>query len=222
EIAAQQNAIVAKEAQLLRLQNEWKRRDALYRDTVISIQEFDAIQADLDQAKSEVQQARNILKSLTEVRAVDDQVAAAQVEVARANVSRARAAMERLQIRAPQAGTVLSIEARAGEAIPTDGILRLGDTSNLIAVAEVDEADATRVKVGMKAEITGEVMGPAIAGRVSRVAYEVFRQRRPASDILVGRDARIVEVEVTPDQPLPISVGGEIVVQLFPGPGEKN
>jgi HlyD family secretion protein len=222
DIAAQQNIIVAKQAQLLRVQNEWRRRDSLYRASAISTQSFEEIQDELDEAKSEEQQAQNTLKSLTEVRSVDDAVAGAQIDVAKANVARAKASMERLQIRAPSAGDVLSIEARAGEAIPPDGILRMGDLSNLIAVAEVDQSDAARVTVGMSAEITGDMLPQTFKAKVTRIAYEVFRQKRPSSDILVGRDARIVEVEVTPATPLPPIVGGELVIRLIPGQEEKN
>jgi HlyD family secretion protein len=222
DIAAQQNVIVAKQAQLLRVQNEWRRRDSLYRASAISTQAWEEIQDQLDEAKSEEQQAQNTLKSLTEVREVDDAVAGAQIEVAKTNVTRAKAAMERLQIRAPSPGTVLSIEARAGEAIPPDGILRMGDLSNLIAVAEVDQSDTGRVALGMGAELSGDMLPQTVKGRVTRIAYEVFRQKRPSSDILVGRDARIVEVEVTPTTPLPLVVGGELVIRLIPAQGEKN
>ena len=53
-----------------------------------------------------------------------------------------------------------------------------------------------------------------IKGRVSRVSHEVYREKRPASDVLTGRDARVVEVDVTPETPLPAILGAEVTVRL--------
>jgi HlyD family secretion protein len=167
-----------------------------------------------------VQQAENALKALTEVRPVDEQVSAGQIAVAEANVAKAKAAMERLQIRAPAAGTVLSIQARAGEAIQVDGILRLADLSHLIAVAEVDQAQVGLVRDGMSATIEGAMIAQPVTAKVTRIANEVFRQRRPSSDILTGRDAKIVEVELTPQDQLPPVVGGEVTVRFQLSPAK--
>jgi HlyD family secretion protein len=106
--------------------------------------------------------------------------------------------------------------ARDGEAIQADGILRMGDLENLIVVAEVDQAQIDRVTEGMTTKIERGMVPQLVTGTVTRIAKEVFRQKRPSSDILVGRDAKIVEVEVTPRTPLPAVVGGEVVVHLMP------
>src|SRR5206468_1863554 len=148
--------------------------------------------AALDQLTNDVEQAENALKALTEVRAVDDAVAAAQIAVARANVAKAEAVVERLQIRAPISGTVLSVQTRNGEAIQADGILRMSDLDHLIVVAEVDQGQITRVEEGMAVKIEAEFLREPVSGKVTRIGNEVFRQKRPTSDILIGRDAKIV------------------------------
>jgi HlyD family secretion protein len=130
--------------------------------------------------------------------------------------------MERAQIVAPGPGTVLSIQARAGEAIQADGVLRMADLSHLIAVAEIDEAKAGLVTEGMTAQIEGNLLPQPIQATVTRVAREVFRQKRPSSDVLIGRDARIVEIELTPQTPLPQVVGGEVMVHLLPAQTAKR
>jgi HlyD family secretion protein len=216
EIAAQINVIAGRRAQLLRTKKDWERTASLVRNQNASVQELDTQQAALDQITNDVQQAENALKALTEVRAVDDAVAAAQIAVAQANVAKAQAVVERLQIRAHVSGTVLSLQARDGEAIQADGILRMGDLDHLIVVAEVDQGQIGHVTEGMSAKIEGDMVPQPVMGKVTRIAKEVFRQKRPSSDILVGRDAKIVEVEVTPQSPLPAVVGGEIVVRLMP------
>ena len=222
EIAAQINVIASRRAQMVRTKKDYERAFTLVRKRVESVQVFDTQQANLDQLTNDVQQAENALKALTEVRAVDDAVAAAQITVAEANVAKADAVVERLQIRAPISGTVLSIQTRDGEAILADGILRMGDLDHLIVVAEVDQAQITRIADGMSARVEGDIISQPIQGSVTRLAKEVFRQKRPSSDILIGRDAKIVEVEVTPQTPLPAVVGGEVVVHFkLPSSAQK-
>ena len=70
------------------------------------------------------------------------------------------------------------------------------------------------MKLGMAASIEGPLLAEPVPAAVSRVAYEVYRQRRPSSDILLGRDARVVEVEVAPLKPLPPVIGAEVTVRF--------
>jgi len=178
-------------------------------------------QAAVDQLTNDVEQAENALKALTEVRAVDDAVATAQIAVAKANLGKAEAVVERLQIRAPVSGTVLSVQSRDGEAIGADGILRMGDLDHLIVVAEVDQGQIAHIANGMEARIEGDMIAQPVTGKVTRIAREVFRQKRPSSDILTGRDAKIVEVEITPQTALPPVVGGEVIVRFTPASAKK-
>jgi HlyD family secretion protein len=222
EIAAQKNVVAGRRAQLTRAQKDLDRTTELVKNHNASEQSLDMQQAAVEQAKSDVDQGENTLAALTEVRPVDDAVAEGQIVVAQANLAKAQTDTERLQIRAPIAGTVLSIQARASEAIQSDGILRMGDLDHLIVVAEVDEGQIGHVTKGMAARIEGEMLPQPVQGSVTRVAYEVFRQKRPSSDILTGRDAKIVEVEVTPQSPLPPVVGGELVVYIvLPSAAQK-
>lgn len=219
EIAAQANVLAARRAQLVKAEKDLDRATALVQSKSASPQLLDTQKAAFDQATQEVQQSENAIKAMTEVRPVDDEVAAEQVAVAEANVDRARAAVARLEVRARSAGTVLSIQTHAGEAIGSDGILRLGDLDHLIVVAEVSESGVGRIEPGMAAKIEGPVLATTVAGTVSRIGLETRRQRRPSSDILVGRDARIVEVEVVPALPIPDVVGAEVTVRFTAAAG---
>jgi HlyD family secretion protein len=80
----------------------------------------------------------------------------------------------------------------------------------------VDESQIARVSEGARARITGSSLAEPIDARVTRLGAEVYRQKRPNSDILVGRDARIVEVEVTPEKALPRVLGAEVSVEISP------
>lgn len=214
ELAAQKNVLLAKNAQRDRLLRDWDRRRALYRDGYASEQSLESLKADLTQAENEADQASHTLKALGETRDVDAAVAAARIEVERQTLERARADAEHMLVRAPSAGTILSIQARAGEVIASDGLLRMAPLGHIIVVAEVNEADAPLLRTGMTAEIEGLMLPSPLRGSVSRIAQEVFRQKRPSSDVLIGRDAKIVEAEITPDHPLPELLGAEVLVRL--------
>lgn len=221
DIAAQRNLLAAKEARLDKLEKEWSRRTALHSQGFVSAQALDTVNAERGEAVNEVAQAANVLKSLTETRSIDEQVAIAKADVERAAVERARAQLEHLVIRAPKAGTVLSIQARTGELVGQDGLLRMAALDRIMVVAEVDEGMAARLREGMAATIEARMLDKPVDGRVTRLGHEVFREKRPASDVLVGRDAKIVEVDVTPDGKLPAILGAEVLVRLLDGAAGK-
>lgn len=214
DIAAQRNLLAAKEARLDKLEKELARRTTLHAQGFASAQALDTVNAERGEAVNEVAQAANVLKSLTETRSVDEQVAIAKADVERAAVERARAQLEHLVIRAPVAGTVLSIQARTGELVGADGLLRMAALDRIMVVAEVDEVHAARVREGMAASIEARLLDKPVRGRVARVGYEVFRERRPASDVLIGRDAKIVEMDILPEEALPPILGAEVLVRL--------
>lgn len=217
DIAAQRNVLAAKEARRDMLEREWLRRKTLFADGHVSQQALDTLAADRKTAENEVAQASNVLKAQTETRGIDDRVALARIEVEGAAAERAKAQAEHLVVRAPVDGVVLSLQSRAGELIGQDGLLRMASLAQLEVVAEVEENLAGRLQVGMAATIQARFLDQPLTGRVRRVSHEVFREKRPASDVLTGRDARIVEVDIAPDSPLPAVLGAEVVVRLGGG-----
>ena len=128
----------------------------------------------------------------------------AGLTAARAELSAAEAALERTRIRAPRDGTVLQIFARAGElaaASPEQTMLIVADLSELTVRAEVQERDASRIRVGQGVvlrtdaypdrEFTGTVSKVANAMRPPRLAP---RGSRRQSDL----DALEVLIDVAP------------------------
>lgn len=214
DIAAQRNVLAAKEARRDMLEREWLRRKALFAEGHVSQQALDSLAADRKTAENEVAQAANVLKAQTETRGIDDRVALARIDVEQAALERAKAQAEHLVVRAPVDGVVLSLHSRAGEAIGADGVLRMAPLDRLEVVAEIEENQAARLRDGMAVTIHARFLDQPVGGRVRRISHEVFRAKRPASDVLTGRDARIVEVDVTPDTPLPAILGAEVTVRL--------
>lgn len=119
-----------------------------------------------------------------------------RVEVARHAVRRAQAELERAQVRAPFSGQVLVIHTRAGERVGVRGILELGRTDEMFAVAEVYEEDIGRVHRGQTARVTSPALDRALEGTVERIALKVHKQDALGTDPVARKDGRIVEVEI--------------------------
>lgn len=214
DLAAQSNVVSARTAQVARTRSEWERRSALFQRNVIAQQSLDQSKAEFDQAQSELEQASNVLRALTETRSVDEAVASARISVEAANVERSRAQLGRMLVKAPGDGTILSLQTRAGEVISPDGILRMAAVDAISVVAEIGEVEAPRVRMGMEVEVASPALSSVVKGRVERIGQEVFRQKRPSSDILIGRDARIVEVEVSTERTLGLPIGSEVLIRI--------
>ena len=104
-----------------------------------------------------------------------EEVAVAQTAVTQAEavLEVARVALERCEVRAPFAGTVGAVSARAGELIaPGQPLVTLGDLTTLrVETTDLDEIDAARVAVGQQASITFDALGEQVfTGRVTRIS----------------------------------------------------
>src|SRR5918993_24739 len=125
--------------------------------------------------------------------------AAGAVEVADAAIRRAIAIQQRAYVRAPVAGRILDVHARAGELVGPRGIVSLGRVDRMYAIAEVYETDIARVKVGQGATISSRAIGRPLGGTVERIRQQVRKQDQFGTDPAARKDARIVEVEVRLD-----------------------
>ncbi|MEO5364910.1 MAG: efflux RND transporter periplasmic adaptor subunit [Magnetococcus sp. WYHC-3] len=214
EIQAQQSVIRQRSVELEKLEAEYERARKLAAGGIVSSEVEQVRRASRDEAQYALEQARSGFRALTETRDVDALVAEAHREVQKAALAKAEADLERAVIRAPMTGTVLALMAREGETMGAEGLLHLADLEHLQVVAEVDEALIGQVQQGQAASMTGAVLPTTVEGRVTRIAFSVFKQKRPTSDVLIGRDARIVEVEITPNTPLPRVIGSEVTVSI--------
>jgi len=120
-------------------------------------------------------------------------------DVAIADLRLARAELARVEVRSPIRGQVIEVHARAGERVGLEGIVDLGETRAMYAVAEVYETDVTDVVLGSSAEITSPALPRALHGEVDRIALRVAKQDVLGTDPAARTDARIVEVEVRLD-----------------------
>jgi HlyD family secretion protein len=120
---------------------------------------------------------------------------------ARVQLRKVQSDLVQSELRSPIDATVLRILARPGERPGEAGILELGNTDQMEAVAEVYESDINRVRVGQPATLISENGGlsTTLKARVVRITPQV-RQRQVVSTNPTGdADARVVEVRLALD-----------------------
>jgi ABC exporter DevB family membrane fusion protein len=121
----------------------------------------------------------------------EDDILDRQIEVA-------KAALEQTLVKAPSPGTVLAVDAHAGET-STGQLLAMGDLSRIVARAEVDQSDVGRIRVGDAARLT--VGGREVTGKVTAVSGLVGLNRMRSVDPRAAQDLRVVPVTVELDRP---------------------
>jgi HlyD family secretion protein len=216
EVARTRLALVkagAKPADLETLRADIARWESEYQTSVSDVQRYEKLHqnqiiptADLEQkrlamerAKRTLDGAKERLKSLEEVRKEDVDVRAAELASSLAQVERARAEMERMIVRAPTNGKVLKIHAYPGEEVGPQGILELGKTNQMYVVAEVYETDISRVRVGQKAEISGDLLAQPLNGAVTQIESQISKSELLPTDTASFADSRVIKVKIKLD-----------------------
>ena len=174
-----QNAIVTRlEQQLAGARLALARLRAMHELAVLEAQ------AELRSATAELERARISVK--------EDTLAA--------DLALAEAEVEHVIVRSPIAGEVLKILTRPGERIGAQPILKMGTTSQMYAVAEVDETDVRFVRPSQRAVVTSPALPEPLRGTVEHVSRLVFKNDILDVDPGARVDARVVEVRVRLDE----------------------
>jgi HlyD family secretion protein len=222
EIDAQKANIRRLEAELNMASDDLRRFQNLYRDGAISQQSLDQQASRTRQIQEELNNARatlirletawksNLSNAQAQLKAQQANLPLTQVQVAvasaRQNLKLAQARLELTIIRAPRAGRVLKVHTHAGEAIGNNGILDLGDTRQMYAVAEVYETDVGQVKLGQPATISSRngAFDRPLTGRVAEIGWQIFKNDVLDDDPAARADARVVEVKIRLDDSKPV------------------
>jgi ABC exporter DevB family membrane fusion protein len=217
EIERQQALVRQREAELQLAEVERHRAEMLRLRGTQSEAALTFRMLDETRLRALLDQARNGLAALTEPRQSDLDVAAADVAVAEAQLAQAQALLETSLVRAPRSGIVTELFARQGERIGQNGIYELADLDHLHAIAEIDEASVTRIRTGARAALFDRVGRALGEGTVVRVGNRVLDASRPSENVTLGRNSRIVEVAIEPDdfRALPPILGLELVVKII-------
>ena len=156
-----------------------------------------ASEADLQTALSNIQSAQDALDTLrnqakTDLPAAQAQVASAQssldallkgptasdlkaaeisVQQAQLSLDAAQATLDQAQLRAPMAGTVLSVDVAVGGKVGSGtSAVTLADLSQLELTINVAEVDVGKIRPGQKAEITVDALPDKVfTGAVTRI-----------------------------------------------------
>lgn len=199
DIDAQRALIIRLEAELRNAQQEYERFDSLFTAGAASASERDSKLLIAEAAQAQLEQAQSALDSIAEVRPVDVQVAQSELESAIAAVAQAEAELDVTYVRASVAGQVIDVLTRPGEVIGNEGIVNIGQTSQMSVVAEIYETDITRVQVGQPAIITSAAFPGKLTGQVSQIGLEVKQQEIFTVDPLANTDNKVVEVRIVLD-----------------------
>jgi HlyD family secretion protein len=150
----------------------------------------------------------------------------AEVVADRAKVTVAQQRFDDTRIRAPAAGTVLKINARAGEfeAPGADTpLVVMGDTSLMRVRAEVDERDIAKVKVGQKAVIRDDAYpGVDFHGSVKEIAPALGVPHLRSRNVHRLPDVDVLRVLIDLKGTVPLLPGMQTDVFFEPGPEHET
>jgi len=156
------------------------------------------LEAILKNARSEKARQEDLAKRSL-ARAADLETAQTNLDISLADLDASKASLELAVVRSPLRAQVLEIHAYPGERVGPEGIMELGLTDRMYAVAEIYETDITRVKVGQLAKIRAPAMDTELTGKVQRISLKVGRLDAVGTDPIAKTDARVIEVFILLD-----------------------
>ncbi len=181
--------------------------------------DIETARTQLTNAQAKLEQQKDELRKATEDAPLPVS-AEGQLNVARSDLQGARAGLEKLTIRAPLDGTVLQVNAKAGEIASPQGtqpLVLLGDMTALRVRAELDQRDLDKIKVGQQAVVRSDAFrGREAAGKVSFIAPLVESSRASTLSQRNMTDVDFVEVLVDLAEPGPFAVGMKVDVFFKP------
>lgn len=217
DIDAQVATVARLTSELTNAQTQYNRYQSLYQEGAISAADRDSRQLTLETAQKSLQEAKAVLARIqstspaqlnqaranldriAEVRPVDVKQNQVEVDRAIAAMKQAQAELNQASVRSPIDGEILEIHTRAGEVVGNDGIVEIGQTQRMYAVAEVYQSDISDVKIGQTVRVTSDSIPGELLGKVERIGSQVKRQTIVNTDPSTNIDARVVEVHVALD-----------------------
>ena len=187
-IAGQKASLIGLEASLKQAQRDLERQKKLLQSQDISQSAFDQAKLSLDDLTSKYRAAEHTLKAAElNLTVLNHTLAAAD-----AGIDQAKEALSYTTITSPIDGTITRLNAEVGELVitgtmnnPGTVIMEIGDLSQMLLVAQVDEADVAKLAPQQKAvihvdafgdrEFTGVVDSIALAHTTSFTRTKYYR-----------------------------------------------
>lgn len=189
DLDVQQQRVRFDEADLDHCRRQVRRQKELREVGLASDREYDESVLQATRAEHELAEARAVLEQLRKSTALSRQEAGAELR-------RATARLEQATVRAPLTGRVLRILAQAGERVGPQGLLQMGDTSEMQAVAEVHANDARLVRAGQKAVFSSAALPQPLEGTVAEVGSLIYRNDVFGEDPTAPENVRVVQVRI--------------------------
>ncbi|MEA5532426.1 ABC exporter membrane fusion protein [Crocosphaera sp. XPORK-15E] len=212
--ASQQASINRIKAELNNAKTDCHRYQTLYQDGAISASEKDNIcvkaetyqeqlietQTNRDRTiatlAQQLAEAQATLEQIAEIRPVDVAIAQAELNKAKTEVKQAQANLDLAYVYAPQDGQILKIQTFAGEMVGQQGIVDLGQTQQMYAIAEVYETDIHQIRNGQTATISSQGFEGKLTGTVDEIGLQIGKKDSLGTDPAADVDARVVEVKI--------------------------
>ena len=152
----------------------------------------------LDSLLQQIVEAKATLQGIQQVRPEDIKVAQTEVGKAIAAVKKAQQEFDLAYVRTFREGKILKIHAYPGEVINSEGLVELGQTNQMYAVAEVYETNIGKIRPGQKATITSEFGGftGKLQGIVEHVGLKIGKRNILDTDPAANVDVRVMEVKI--------------------------
>ena len=198
-IASQQASLKGLAASLAEAERDLQRKKKLLHSQDISQAVFDQVKCKVDEVKANYDAAKHTLESAK----LNLVVLQHNLEAADARIAQAREALSYTTITSPIDGVVTRINAEVGELVmtgtmnnPGTVILEVADLSQILVVAQIDEADIGQLKVGQQAKVSvqalpenefrGVVDSIALTHRMSEKRTKYYR-----TEILLADDPNL-------------------------------
>lgn len=204
-----QAELVVRQADFEKAKFDWERAQQLFKDELISKQEYDSRKAAFDSASAsiEVSQAR-----VAQTRAELER-SRSTLSQSSALLTRARDTLRKTTYTAPINGTVTYVPVHVGENViagvvnSTAGsyLMTIADMSVVTAEVKVDETDIISVRHGQEADVTIDALpGQVFKGRVTEVGSQAVLRSSGVSTVQTTagtQEAKDFKVVITLENP---------------------
>lgn len=195
-------------------ENEFKRYYSLVSQGAVTASQYEAKRLALDSSKcrlsealaqqerinttlrQQINEAKATFEKIAEVRPCDLAYAEADVNAAVAHAEKVRQQYELTLVRAPMDGQVIKVITKKGESATNRTLFELGQTSSMVAVAEVFESDIHKIEIGDNATISGSALTMPVSGKVINVGHKLIKQKVFSSQPGENFDDRVVEAKI--------------------------
>lgn len=195
----------------------------LFNSNAISQQSLDELNANVNAIRAIAAASKARLTTIKLPARTDEMAAAnAEMRAAESRLMIAQTNLERTQLRAPIDGRILDVKAKIGELTGPDSLepmIIMVDTSQLHAIAEVDEFDALRVELGQRCEITSDASDGILAvGQIVEIEPQMQPKRMFGQWAGERNDtfSRRVKIALEDRADLPIGLPIEVAIKANP------